>query len=483
MDSPYQRSSHLSYAAVAPCMMAIMSQFNQAAQQADSCECSICHDTLGPNLAVVVLPGCKHRFHELCIQTWLSPIQLPETTREPVIFFSGVVDNIFREIEERCNVWETLARHPVHPFARREPVGRLSGGNDIDSNVEELLEAAYDQDEEMSDEPEVRTRENASELLTPPDVANTSATAEEEEELEEGEIREVQAPQTSQDLQDEELEEGEIREEQRLNRVFTNLLERVLEAGVLLPVTQQPQRRSQDLPEISEDYIYDITPFPPRETSHSCPYCRGSAFFEKLIDCHADTLQLIRVRLRLTDLAYRCLGFIHADQEQKDRATIIEFLNRRHADNVTLGEREIPLTPSSCRRVFRQARSILRKDAYTYAVGHRLEHGSEDYSRVMRFGTFFEKLRLRDEEIPFFFDANPEFNDFVWGSGFRLMQYQKRLLECLLENNDPRFFRMLRLGLAITPHSYVPFPPQSSSDDEAAWSTDDKDSDLSMSDD
>ncbi|KAI4261982.1 MAG: hypothetical protein L6R42_002830 [Xanthoria sp. 1 TBL-2021] len=409
-----------------------MSQFNQtaeqAAQQADICECSICHDTLGPNLAVVVLPGCKHRFHEICIQTWLSPIQLPDMTREPTIFFSGVVDNIFREIEERCNVWETLARHPVPAFARREPVGRLSSGNDIDSDVEELLEAAYDQDEEMSDVSEVRTREVASELLTPPDVANTSAPAEEEEELEEGEIREVQAPQTSQDLQDEELEEGEIREEQRLNQVFTNLLERVLEAGVLLPVTQQPQRRSQDLPEISE-------------------------------------------------------SFVHADQEQKDRATIIEFLNRRHADNVTLGEREIPLTPSSCRRVFRQARSILRKDAYTYAVGHGLVHGSAEYSRVMRFGTFFEKLRLRDEEIPFFFDANPEFNEFVWGSGFRLMRYQKRLLELLLENNDPRFFRTLRLGLAITPHSYVPFPPQSSSDDEAAWSTDEKDPDLSMSDD
>ncbi len=464
MDSPFQRSHHLSYAAVAPCMMATMSQFNRAAeeatQQADACECSICHDTLGPNLADVLLPGCKHRFHELCIQTWLSPIQLPDTTREPVIFFSGLVDNTFREIEDRCIVWETLARHSVHAFASAEPAGTLFSGNDIDSEVEARAEAAYDQDEEMSDGPEVRAREIASGLPTPSDGGSASPSA--------GEV--------------EELEEGEIREGQRVNGVFTNPRDRMLQAGMVLPISQQPQRLSQDLPEISEHYMYDITPFPPREASHSCPYCRDSAFFENPIDCHADTLQLIRVRLRLTDLAYRCLGFLRSDREQQSRVTIIDFLNRRHADNITLGEREIPLTPSSCKRVFRQARSILRKDAYTYIVGHGLEHGSAEHSRVMRFGTFFEKFRLRNEDIPFFFDANPAFNEFVWGHGFRLMQYQQHLLQRLLEHRDPRFFRMLRLGLAISPHSYVPFPPPSPSDDEAS-SSDDEDGDLSMSDD
>ena len=477
MNSLFQRSSTVSYAVVAPCMLEAMFQFNQATQkaplQADTCECSICHDTMGPNLAITVLPDCKHRFHELCIQTWLSPIQLPDTTRGPVTFWTNLVDSIFREIEDRCHFWEDLARLTS---ARREPVARLSSGTEIDSDVEESLQAAYDQDEEMTDEPEVRAPDADSGVSMPPDVVDVLVPEGEGVELEEGEIREAQPPQASQDSQHEDLEEGEIRDARQFHQTFRNLIEQVMAAGVLPQrVQQQHQRRSQDLPDISEDYIYDISPFKSRESSHSCPYCRRSAFFEGLIECHADTLQLIRVRLRLTDLAYRCLDFDRTDKELQERAIMIDFLNRRHADNVTLGEREIPLRPSSCKRVFRQARSILRREAYTYSIGHGLQHGSEEHSRVMRFATFFEHFRLRDGDIPFFFDANPAFNDFVWGNGFRLMRYQKRLLECLLERDDPRFFRMLRLGLAITPHSYVTPLCCSEFDDDS--------SDTSMSDD
>ena len=450
-------------------MLETMFQFNQATQkaplQADTCECSICHDTMGPNLAITALPDCKHRFHELCIQTWLSPIQLPDTTRAPVTFWANLVDPVFREIEDRCHFWEDLARITS---ARREPVARLSSVNEIDSDAEESLQAAYGQDEEMLDGSEVRPREQSTGASTPPGVVDVSTSEGERAEREEGEIREAQ-PQTSQDSQDEELEEGEIREAPQFHQTFRNLFEQVMAAGVLPPSVQQEHlRRTQDLPDISEDYIYDISPFKSRESSYSCPYCRRSAFFKGLIECHADTLQLIRIRLRLTDLAYRCLDFDHTDKELYERAIVVDFLNRRHADNITLGEREIPLRPSSCKRVFRQARSILRKEAHTYSIGHGLQHGSEEDSRVMRFATFFEHFHLRDQDIPFFFDANPAFNDFVWGKEFRLMRYQKRLLECLLERDDPRFFRTLQLGVGIAPHSYVNLLSRSEGDDDSS---------------
>ncbi|KAL8998287.1 MAG: hypothetical protein Q9169_002601 [Polycauliona sp. 2 TL-2023] len=412
-------------------------------------ECSICYDTRGQDLAFVVLPGCKHRFHELCINAWLNPIQVPNTTRSSVTFSSGLVDPVFRELETRCHFWEVMTRD--------EPVGMLFSGDEIDSDVEEASAEAYDQDEEiMADGQEVRTQESGT--GAPSDRAMLSP----------------------QDSLEEDLEEGEIQEEQPFIRAFSNLYEEVLASNAHLPVVI-PRRRSQCLPDISEAYIYDISPFQPREVGYSCPTCRRSVFREGLVVCHADTLQLIRVRLRLTDLAYRCLDIDPTNEEQKDRATIIKWLDRRHADNVTLGEREVPLTPASCRRVFRQARSILRKEAYGYAMGHHLEPDSEESSRIMEFGTFFEDFRLRDEDTPFFFDANPAFNEFVRSKDFRLMQYQKRSLKCLFENYDPRprFFHSLRLGLAITPHSYVRLPP--ASDDE--MKNQGEDSDLSMSDD
>ncbi|KAL8767149.1 MAG: hypothetical protein Q9209_006240 [Squamulea sp. 1 TL-2023] len=451
-------------------MLDAMSRFNTAAEQAAhqglSCECSICQDTLGPNLAVVVLPNCKHRFHEICIQTWLSPIQLPDTTREPVTYWSAVVDVIFRQIEERATVWEALAQLPLGASLRRgavpicrEAIARMTAGTEIDSDVEEALEAAYDQDEEMSDGTEVRTPEAASRLLMLDDIADHPITEGDEEE---------------------ELEEGEIRENPQPHQIFQNLLEQAFEAGVLIA----GQRPSQDLPKLSADYVYDDIPFTPRESSHQCPFCRSSAFLPMRVSCHADTLQLIRVRLRLTDLAYRCLGFTRTDQESKDRGTIIKFLNRRHADNIILGEREIPLTPSSCRRVFKQARSILRKEACIYANDHGLEYNAAEYVHVAKFGTFFEKFRLRDEDIAFFFDANPAFNEILWEKGFKLMEYHKGPLTWLLEKGDRRYFRMLKLDGGVTPHSYAFPPPPSSSDD--AWFTDedpDEDPDLSKYDD
>ncbi|KAL8914215.1 MAG: hypothetical protein Q9171_001086 [Xanthocarpia ochracea] len=435
MATPFPRDSRVSYGAVAHCMLSTMSLFNlaaeRAAQQGETCECSICHDTLGPGLVMVALPGCNHRFHEICIQTWLSPIQVPDTTREPVRFWSACVDSVFRNIEDRTLGWAALALLPPDTPVYQAAAAELSTGNDIDSDVGEALEAAYDQDEEMAEELG--------------------------DELEEGEIQEVQSPPNSQEPSDEELEEYEVPTALQIQNTFRTIREQFIEAGVLLPESQEAQRYPQDLPEISDDYIFDDARFPPREPSHQCPYCRRPVFFTGPVGCHADTLQLIRVRLRLTDLAYRFLGFSRTDQENKDRETVTKYLDRRHADNITLGEREIPLTPRSCRRVFRQARSMLRKEAYVYGIRHEIE-GTDEGALVEQFGTFFEKFGLRDEHTAFFFDANPAFNEILWAKNFKVREDQK----LLLTENDRRFYETLRLDGGIEPHSYTPWPESES---------------------
>ncbi|KAL8674987.1 MAG: hypothetical protein Q9168_000581 [Polycauliona sp. 1 TL-2023] len=488
-------------------------------QQTDDENCGICREPLASDLAVVVLPACKHRYHEICLQRWLSPIQLPNTTEATVTFWSGLVDPVFREIEERCLFFED---YPVYgsPSSPQESEARLSSGDEIDTDIEEAAAEAYErdeedyEDEEMSGGPEVRTQESttgssADRGLVPresPPASYNGDLGEDEsqeeqqthqrprnlydyaialyedddqdEEMSDGpEVRtqepttgspadeELVSPQSPPESSNGDLEEGEVQEEeQRIRLPFSNLYQQVKASGMIMPLLD-PYDRSQDLPPIFKDYIYDMSRFTPRETGYDCGICRGPAFVNGLTACHADTLQLIRLRLRLTDLAYRCLDFHLTEQEQIERAEIVKFLNRRHADNIALGEREVPLTRSSCRRVFRQARSMLRKDAYVYALGHRLENGSIEDTRVMRFATFFEKYRLREEEMPFFFDANPAFNDFIWSDDFQLMPHQERLLQCWLESNDPRFFKTLRLGDTITPHSYVRLP--SASDDES----------------
>ncbi|KAL8860021.1 MAG: hypothetical protein Q9178_003570 [Gyalolechia marmorata] len=423
-----------------------MSLFNlaaeRAAQQGETCECSICHDTLGPGLVMVALPDCNHRFHEICIQTWLSPIQLPDTTREPVRFWSACVDSVFRNIEDRTLGWAALAAFPPDTPVYQQAAAELSTGNEIDSDVGEALQVAYEQDEEIAEELGY--------------------------ELEEGEIQEVQPSPSNRDSLDEELGEYEVPTALQIQNTFRTIREQVIEADMLLPGSQEAQQYPEDLPEISDDYIFDNAPFPPREPSHQCPYCRRPAFFSGPVGCHADTLQLIRVRLRLTDLAYRCLGFSRTDQENKDREIAIKYLDRRHADNITLGEREIPLTPRSCRRVFKQARSMLRKEACVYDIRHEIEDAHDD-ALVEQFATFFEKFGLRDEHTAFFFDANPAFNDILWAKDFNVSEYQKRLLT----EDDRRFYETLRLDGGIEPHSYTPLPESESPD---------VDLDLSMSD-
>ncbi|KAL8683852.1 MAG: hypothetical protein Q9186_000195 [Xanthomendoza sp. 1 TL-2023] len=389
-----------------------MSHFNRATeaavQRSEKCECAICYDTSGSDLVTVILPGCGHRFHEFCIQKWLSPISLPPTTPEPVRFWSGDLDSDFHQIQERATVFESMERLGLFAGSSGQ-FARLSSGDEIDSDVEQALEAAYaraDDDDDMEQEQEANDPEAGSGHLMPREPADFSTV--EEDELEEGEIRGVPPPHQN-------------------------------------PHNIQNDARGYVDDDDDDD---DDNRYTPRESSNCCPYCRTPAFFLELIECHADTLQFIRVRLRLTDLAYRCLGFTPTQQELEDRLAAMDFLARRHADNLAIGEREIPLTPSNCRSMFRRARIVLLEKAFVYSVQHQLQ--GDEFHTLARFGLLFKHLKLQNHQIPYFFDPNPAYGDCL--VGFEMTADAKKGL-----THDPEgFFQELRLGLGIVPHSYVP---------------------------
>ncbi|KAL8974646.1 MAG: hypothetical protein Q9197_001107 [Variospora fuerteventurae] len=152
-----------------------------------------------------------------------------------------------------------------------------------------------------------------------------------------------------------------------------------------------------------------------RARHSQCPLCRQAAF-DTALDCHSDTLQLLRVRLRLTDLAYGIFGFERQAFEDNERDAIKDFLRRRTNDAMVLGEQLHP-PPSDleeCRRVFTKAREQLREDAYDYLYVQRGQLSAAEHSHVIQLATVFEHLRLKDAYIPFFFGGDPSIDLHEW---------------------------------------------------------------------
>lgn len=140
---------------------------------------------------------------------------------------------------------------------------------------------------------------------------------------------------------------------------------------------------------------------------HHCPLCRTSAFGQKA-PCHIDTLQLLRARLRLSDLAYSFFQYELNPYEAMDRVSISEFLNRRYNDNEILGEHEIRPSPQKCRTLFKQARDCLRIAAYRYMrIIPQLP--AAEQLRVIQLIMFFENFELKNDNMrSFFFDPESQ---------------------------------------------------------------------------
>ncbi|KAL8767553.1 MAG: hypothetical protein Q9209_005970 [Squamulea sp. 1 TL-2023] len=151
----------------------------------------------------------------------------------------------------------------------------------------------------------------------------------------------------------------------------------------------------------------------------TCPHCRQFTDIGPL-NCHADTIQLIRSRFRLTNLAYQAFGFKHSEHERQERKAIRAFLRRRSEDNDILGiERSENWTRTSLAvRIFKQARLSLRDEAFRYIKLNRLP--AADLLRIMQLTAFFENFELSSDEADLFFNPDPildedwDFQPSVW---------------------------------------------------------------------
>lgn len=138
--------------------------------------------------------------------------------------------------------------------------------------------------------------------------------------------------------------------------------------------------------------------------SHCCPICRQNAFSTRP-PTGSDTIQLLRVRQRLTDLAYAIFGFERTKQEERARNAIIVFLSRRYADTIAEGEQEVTPSPADCRGIFNIAQEILRKNISDYRYQYKLS--TIEQLRVVQLDLVFANWELGEQNIPYFFDPRP----------------------------------------------------------------------------
>ncbi|KAI4099505.1 MAG: hypothetical protein LQ339_005932 [Xanthoria mediterranea] len=146
----------------------------------------------------------------------------------------------------------------------------------------------------------------------------------------------------------------------------------------------------------------------------SCPYCRQPANLGRL-DHHADIIQLIRARLRLTNLAYQTLKFQRTPREENQRISITKFLQRRSNDNTILGIDDVNKWSRTVRPkvLFKQARLTLRETAFQYLKHLNYLLSSAERLRICQLVAFYESFQLKWVDVLSFFDAR-EMLDQEW---------------------------------------------------------------------
>ncbi|KAI4127359.1 MAG: hypothetical protein LQ338_003235 [Usnochroma carphineum] len=398
-----------------PCITNLIRNFNAAFEKtsASSGNCAICHDTLGdsgggasPELALTVLPGCKHRFHEICLMQWLAPIQLPPTKQAQKVRWTALLS-----LPTFPAGPVTIARDSGSPTLEnflqeglRVSIRRFAGCvQQLLNRIENDARAAHAIYDERADEYAQLHRSIQSNRRLVATIVQQSEWMTTNQMLQAW--RELETGMDEMLLADEEddLEEGEIRED---DSATPNPFDRTAS-------TNHGSHDSQDLPPLNlfDGSILDLhVSRSSQEAARSsqCPLCRQFTF-AKYARCHSDTVQLMRVRLRLTDLAYACFNFDRSAHEEEERDEIQMLLERRYDDNVALGEEELIRRPAECRKIFTQARETLRRAAYMYMQTHTLS--AAEQLRIVQLAMFFENFKLKDKYIPYFFDPRPELDD------------------------------------------------------------------------
>lgn len=361
MYSPFERGGDACYSGVAPDLMEVIEKFNEAADRAvgQTEGCIVCLDTLGTpegdppprslltngtagaSRLSMVTLQCGHTFHEHCLMTWLSPISYPSMEHD-----LGVVATV---LENRSITIDLI--------------GQLPRGSEVRATVEDMVAAQHG-------------RHNIDAFFQ-------------------------QAWQEFRDP-DDELEEGEIREEPEADgglaqRLFLATTDRDRFTQALYPINPFTDRLYT-----REVFVSDVVGKDP--DPRKCPHCRQPAGLGRL-DYHADIIQLIRSRLRHTNLAYQCLKFTRTSREENQRIQIEKFLHRRYKDNNILAIEDVEAWTLTNRteHLFKQARLTLREVAFLYMKHNRLS--SAERLRIMQLATFYESFRLKYRHVPFFFNT------------------------------------------------------------------------------
>ncbi|KAI4179392.1 MAG: hypothetical protein L6R41_007869 [Letrouitia leprolyta] len=396
MYTPFRRVPGPYYAAVSPCTTITIRNLNDAAKIAagQTGSCSICHDTLGEddvgtNLAMTFL-DCNHSFHEVCLMQWLGSIVLPSIDQ---------VDSAFQAPSEATSSTDVVEDDlPQHITSLETQIFVQEVGAAMQSIMDRMDEVSRPDENSPADFAMRRARGLSNRL-----------TSGSEDQIREA-VREINVigPQildedVALDDLEHHLEEGEIRDDNDAD---------------------------QSLPPV--DVFSDAFPYhdpllrmsQTTERKHHCPLCRTPVFGQEA-PCHSDTLQLLRVRLRLTDLAYTFFRYERNPYEDRDRTQISELLNRRYSDNEILGQHESLPSPPECRRMFKHARHCLRVSAYRYMRMHQLP-AAEQLS-VIQLISFFENFELKnDNMISFFFGEKPlEIGDWTAHFPFQDQSYYK----------------------------------------------------------
>ena len=190
--------------------------------------------------------------------------------------------------------------------------------------------------------------------------------------------------------------------------------------------------------------------------ARTCPHCRQCTFLGP-ISCYADTIQLIRARLRLTNLAYQCFGFKRTQDEEEQRRSIQSFLRRRCQDNDALALEDTDawtLNVDGPRHVFKQARLSLREeDVFRYKNSYLLT--AIEQLRLLQLAAFFESFDLCSWDADLFFNPSSVL-DLDWSFSPSAEEYGLLNVDPAAFCKDIMFFCYRRRSGSLTSHIRPP---------------------------
>ncbi|KAL9018216.1 MAG: hypothetical protein Q9185_004489 [Variospora sp. 1 TL-2023] len=410
MTSPFKKNSGQAYSAVPQCILRMIFQQQAGVMRATKQKpkgdwsCGICQDLLvdGKNTAhklVNSMLECKHVFHEYCLMQWLSPIQLHQSPSVVPGPRSGIAFHLFLPALVHRVQHVLRGRYPnLSP----EQIGRQ----------QQILIQEYQRRSVLSRESTAHREQTGG---SNSDSEGGRTTLQRPQQLGNGNTEENLISSGAR-LRDNNVSgEGESHERPP-NRGTGNLL--------INPPSRRQTRRDN-----------------PKAPKYCCPLCRQTAF-EALPTCCSDSVQLLRVRRRLTDFVFGLLGFQRNEEEKGIRDIIIWFLDRRYADTVALKEVESIPPLLEARRIFSEARRALVAHG-DYHIRYSNPSAAEQES-IKQMTMVFENFNLEEGHVRFFFDPTPELDT----SNFKVELSEEDMR--VLKQCPIRFFSELEIVLTAS---------------------------------